>query len=361
MSDGSLSQAEIDALLQGVPEFGSKSTENKEEGGAVASGVKDSFASIPPKFHDDYVKNLEMLTGVPVEVKSVELDEVNNVSILSKVPEEVVCFEATYSGFNRHTHLYLLSTRTAQVLAEKMMGQTLDGISEATISAIGESINMLNSVVVSKMEAEGVSLGAEVISGKLTSARAMGLPDGSLMVVSYDLKINGFDDGKLYEVFALPLVEVMLKKTSMASAPKKSPLEDMLSMNSQPSPIDTPYSSVRNATAAQQVGAVQPAVFSGLTDASAMGIAGEPSNISLLMDVFMELTVELGRSKRLIKDILQMGDGTIIALDKLAGEPVDVLVNHKLIAKGEVVVIDENFGVRITEVISPMERVSDIM
>ena len=79
------------------------------------------------------------------------------------------------------------------------------------------------------------------------------------------------------------------------------------------------------------------------------------------MDVFMEMTVELGRTKRLIKDILQMGEGTIIALDKLAGEPVDILVNHKLIAKGEVVVIDENFGVRVTEIISPMERVSDII
>lgn len=109
-----------------------------------------------------------------------------------------------------------------------------------------------------------------------------------------------------------------------------------------------------------QVGAVHPAVFSGLTDVSGLTPA-EQSNISLLMDVYMEMTVELGRTKRLIKDILQMGEGTIIALDKLAGEPVDILVNHKLIAKGEVVVIDENFGVRVTEIISPMERVSDIM
>ena len=88
--------------------------------------------------------------------------------------------------------------------------------------------------------------------------------------------------------------------------------------------------------------------------------AGEQGNIGLLMDVYMEMTVELGRTKRLIKDILGMGEGTIIELDKLAGEPVDILVNHKLIAKGEVVVIDENFGVRVTEIISPMDRVSEI-
>ena len=88
--------------------------------------------------------------------------------------------------------------------------------------------------------------------------------------------------------------------------------------------------------------------------------AGEQGNIRLIMDVFMEMTVELGRTKKTIKDILGMGEGTIIELDKLAGEPVDILVNHKKIAKGEVVVIDENFGVRVTEILSPMERVSDL-
>jgi flagellar motor switch protein FliN/FliY len=78
------------------------------------------------------------------------------------------------------------------------------------------------------------------------------------------------------------------------------------------------------------------------------------------MDVSMQLTVELGRTKMLIKDILGMGEGTIVELDKLAGEPVDLLVNGKLIAKGEVVVIDENFGVRVTDIISPMERIASL-
>jgi len=86
----------------------------------------------------------------------------------------------------------------------------------------------------------------------------------------------------------------------------------------------------------------------------------EAGNIGLIMDVSMEMTVELGRTRKLIKEILGMGEGTIIELDKLAGEPVDILVNHKLIAKGEVVVIDENFGVRVTEIVSPMERINDM-
>ncbi len=92
----------------------------------------------------------------------------------------------------------------------------------------------------------------------------------------------------------------------------------------------------------------------------AQGSQPDVGNISLLMDVYMEMTVELGRTKKPIKEILGMGEGTIIELDKLAGEPVDILVNHKLIATGEVVVIDENFGVRVTEIVSPTERLSEM-
>ena len=89
---------------------------------------------------------------------------------------------------------------------------------------------------------------------------------------------------------------------------------------------------------------------------TAGGMHSEQGNISLLMDVTMEVTVELGRAKKQIKEILSMGEGTIIALDKLAGEAVDILVNHKLIAKGEVVVIDENFGVRVTEIVTNPDK-----
>ena len=78
-------------------------------------------------------------------------------------------------------------------------------------------------------------------------------------------------------------------------------------------------------------------------------------NIDLLRDVLVDFTVELGRTKKQIQDILAMGEGTIIELEKLADEPVDILVNRKLIARGEVVIIDENYGVRITEILSPRE------
>ncbi len=80
-------------------------------------------------------------------------------------------------------------------------------------------------------------------------------------------------------------------------------------------------------------------------------------SLDVVMDVPLTITVELGRTEKLVRDVLEMSPGSVIELDKLAGEPVDILVNQKYIAKGEVVVIDENFGIRITDIIRPADRI----
>lgn len=82
--------------------------------------------------------------------------------------------------------------------------------------------------------------------------------------------------------------------------------------------------------------------------------------LAFILDIPLELSVELGRSKMLINDLLQLGQGSIIELNKLAGEPLEVYINGKLVARGEVVVVNEKFGVRLTDIISPMERVRSL-
>ncbi len=84
------------------------------------------------------------------------------------------------------------------------------------------------------------------------------------------------------------------------------------------------------------------------------------NNIEILLDVPLEVSVELGRTKIVIKDLVQLGPGSIIELDKLIGEPVDLLVNDNLIARGEVVVFDENFGIRITDIVTPAQRLRSL-
>lgn len=102
---------------------------------------------------------------------------------------------------------------------------------------------------------------------------------------------------------------------------------------------------------------VRPVAFAPL---SQNNYAMESSSMDLLYDVDLDLSVELGRTSIPVRDILQLGPGSIVELDKLAGEPVDIMVNGKLIARGEVVVVDENFGIRVTEIASKNERLSGI-
>ena len=84
------------------------------------------------------------------------------------------------------------------------------------------------------------------------------------------------------------------------------------------------------------------------------------ANLDLILDIPLSVTVELGRSKMLINDLLQLGQGSIVELTKLVGEPLEVLVNNKLVARGEVVVVNEKFGVRLTDIVTPMERVKSL-
>jgi flagellar motor switch protein FliN len=87
---------------------------------------------------------------------------------------------------------------------------------------------------------------------------------------------------------------------------------------------------------------------------------GDTKSLDLILDIPLTVAVELGRSKMLINDLLQLGQGSVIELTKLVGEPLEVLVNQKLVARGEVVVVNEKFGVRLTDIVSPMERVQSM-
>lgn len=83
-------------------------------------------------------------------------------------------------------------------------------------------------------------------------------------------------------------------------------------------------------------------------------------NLDFILDIPLNVSVELGRTKVIIKDLLQLGQGSVLELDKLAGEPLEVLVNGKLVARGEVVVVNEKFGIRLTDIVSPLERIESL-
>ncbi len=104
----------------------------------------------------------------------------------------------------------------------------------------------------------------------------------------------------------------------------------------------------------------QDVQFKDITDEVGEVSSGEKRDLEFILDIPLSVSAELGRSKLLINDLLQLGQGSVIELDKLAGEPLEILVNGKLVARGEAVVINEKYGVRLTDIISPMERVKQL-
>ncbi len=110
----------------------------------------------------------------------------------------------------------------------------------------------------------------------------------------------------------------------------------------------------------QTSGAEEPGPAGAAPDAGQPGQERGKGNLDLLLDIPLEITAELGRAKMIINDLLQLGQGSVIELNKLAGEPLEILINQKLIARGEVVVVNEKFGIRLTDVISPLERIKQL-
>lgn len=111
----------------------------------------------------------------------------------------------------------------------------------------------------------------------------------------------------------------------------------------------------------QTSGAEEPGPAGAAPDAGQSGqVERGKGNLDLLLDIPLEITAELGRAKMIINDLLQLGQGSVIELNKLAGEPLEILINQKLIARGEVVVVNEKFGIRLTDVISPLERIKQL-
>lgn len=107
-------------------------------------------------------------------------------------------------------------------------------------------------------------------------------------------------------------------------------------------------------------GSTQEKDKEGLVNLQERGTETEKKNLDFILDIPLQITVELGRTRMLINELLQLGQGSIIELNKLAGEPMEVYVNDKLVARGEVVVVNEKFAIRLTDIVSPMERVENL-
>lgn len=371
MSDGSLSQDEIDALLQ--------ETDNLEidAGGSLEALLADAERARILKLLDGVAgaqaSNLSILTRKSVSLEKPTLQVIGADEVAATLPEQLVDVRLDFSDGLRGEHSYILELSVAQTVAALMMGQTVVELDDAALSAVAEALSQMSGPVVSEI---GNQISRTVKTAPPDFRKAgrdqVRLPQGEAVVrLEYPLRIEGQPPSRLIELYSLTLIKEIAgllqgsaAQTAQAAAPRAAAAAQARTFGAPAAgpgmqqTFGQPFGAAGVGFSGPQAAPnVQPVQFANL---QAAGAGGEAGNIGLLMDVYMELTVELGRTRKLIREILGIGEGTIIELDKLAGEPVDILVNHKLIAKGEVVVIDENFGVRVTEIVSPMQRMGEL-
>jgi flagellar motor switch protein FliN/FliY len=376
MSDGSLSQDEIDALLQETDNLEIDTGGGLE--GLLGEKERGAFLRLLEGVVGAQASNLSILTRKSVNLDRPTLQVVSGEDLSSGLPGELVDVKIDFTEGLRGEHSYLLDLGTAQAIAGLMMGQAGVEMDDAALSAVAEALSQMSGPVASEI---GNQISRTVKTSPPDFQRASRdqarFPQGEAIVkVEYPILVEGQAPSRLTELYSLALVkEIAGALPSGGQQAQPAAAAGLAAAFAQPARAQAAAQGSRSfssppsgagMTFGQSFGSagnpavppnVQPVQFANLQGG---GLPAESGNIGLLMDVFMELTVELGRTRKLIREILGIGEGTIIELDKLAGEPVDILVNHKLIAKGEVVVIDENFGVRVTEIVSPMQRMGDL-
>jgi flagellar motor switch protein FliN/FliY len=349
MGDGSLSQDEIDALLQGADDMltspgGTAAADTGRGKGifppselnAMRDTLNSAVGSVAPSL-SGYLGGRNLRISRPfIEVKHQD-------AVRGDFPGRYVQVAVDYTGAMSGKNLIVFNYSDAGSISSLMMGDDRGvppaELSEAHQSTIQEFTNQLLSSMATQFSG---SLGGGISTTPAVLSMANGggdlqLPSGAdLVKVTYDFAIDGVLNSKLYHIMDIGMAQGLTSAMGIMAQPMGQPQQ----FPAHPG----------------QVG-ISPVKFPPLDEGIPPSVGG---NISLILDVPMTLTVELGRTTQLVQDILGLGEGSIIELDKLAGEPVDLLVNGKLIAKGEVVVIDENFGVRVTDIVSPAERLTGI-
>lgn len=387
MNNGFLSQEEIDALLRGEP----VAAESAAASGNDLSDVeKDAMGEIGNISMGSAATTLSILLSrrVSITTPKVKLATIND--IRQQYPLPYLVIEVGYTTGLVGSNLLAIKESDALIIADLMMGG--DGsnppgeLNELYMSAVTEAMNqMMGSVATSmstmfkkKIDIAPPNCNLLDFSGE-TNIASLQSPDEPIVQVSFRMEVEDLIDSELMQLVAFPVAKEMVANLigavqpaaqaapapapaaapppapSPAPAPAPAPMA-AAPQQPHPQPVMMPQAQPMVAMPArepQQHVTAQPVQFAPLKPA--MMPLGD-TNIGLILDVPMQVTVELGRTRKLIREILELGPGSIIELDKLAGEPVDVLVNGKQIAKGEVVVIDENFGVRITEIVGQLDR-----
>ena len=385
----------------------------------LSSMEKDALGEIGNISMGSAATTLSVLLGHKVNITTPTVSVDTMSTIQNQYPMPYLVVEVGYVIGINGNNILAIQASDASIIADLMMGgdglNPQEELTDIHMSAVGEAMNQMMGTVatslstmfnkkidISPPKVNLIDLGAE---DKITD---MVNNDEPVVKTSFRMEVDGLIDSEIMQILPLDVAKEMVSflmgggaEAEAQEAPAPAPEPAPAPVAPEPAPVaaaPAPAAPAPQPAAPQYAAPPQPPQYAAPTQqpqytAPPMGaqpvyappayannvvssgvpvqnaqfapLTNEPvevnaANISLIQDVPLQVTVELGRTKKSIREILEFSTGSIIELDKLAGEPVDIHVNGQLTAKGEVVVIDENFGVRITEIVSPMERVQSL-
>lgn len=388
--DGMLSQDEINALLSGM-NAGSSDPQPDPQPAATDEILtdieKDAIGEIANISMGTSATTLYSLVNRKVNITTPTVSIANWKNFIDEQEKPCVFIQIKYTEGLDGANILILRERDVKVITDLMMGgdgSNIDGeLGELHLSAISEAMNqMMGSSATSLSSMLGRMIDISPPEASLVNilenkngADIAPFLGGDFVKIEFRMQIEDLVDStimQLYPIdFAKSLYEIFMGQqmgTSAAPAqpdPAPAPASQPQPQPApapQPQPYVPPQAEMPQMQQAMpqmqqmpqmqpmQQANIQPAQFQAFNTQMPQQMASQ-ENIGLIMDVPLEVTVELGRTKKSIAEILDFTPGTIIELDKIAGEPIDVLVNGKFVAKGEVVVIEESFGIRVTEII----------
>lgn len=368
--DGLLSQEEINALL-GEMNAGEApapvDVSSEDDLNLLTDVEKDAIGEISNISMGTAATTLSMLVNEVVNITTPKVSYATLEEVATSYDKPCVFIYISYIEGLDGGNILILKEDDVKVITDLMMGgdgtNLSDEFTDMHLSAIGEAMNQmmgsastsLSSMLSKKIDisppvASVYDVNLDELSGDMKT-----LSGDMLVKVSFKMEIGSLVNSEIMQMFPVSFARDMYEgfkavtEKELEGSAGNMPEADVVSKPEVKTPAPELQTPPQQAAAAEPAG-VSPAAFPQF--AQSAPYQGGQENINLIMDVPLEVTVELGRANRSIKEILDFSPGTIIELNKLAGEPVDVLVNGKLIAKGEVVVIEESFGIRITEILN---------
>ena len=369
--EGMLSQEEINALLNG-------DADNTDSGNGSVSEEplteeeKDAVGEIANISMGTAATTLYSLVNQRVTITTPTVSCTNWDMVAQEYDRPCVFIQLSYTEGLDGKNILVLKEQDVKIIADLMMGgdgtNTDVELGELHLSAISEAMNQMmgsSATSLSNMLNMMIDISPPVASlvdlnDNFDEDAVAGFLKGTFVKVAFRMEIGDLVDSTIMQLYPVDFAKMLYEsfisgnldlaggsettpepEPQPAAPAAQQPMQQapQMDMGMQGMPMGMPMQNVN----------VQPAQFQPF--ANNIGMLNQQENIDLIMDVPLDVTVELGRTAKSIHDILEFAPGTIIELNKIAGEPIDVLVNGKYVAKGEVVVIEESFGIRITEII----------